>query len=159
MEFVVVSFFFLFLFFCDHRDVHVVLPVLKIAKQLSSLGTPVSSTHKTLPPRYNWNIVESGAKHHKPNQTKPKQLSELEWRGRLVIYVYCKTVASNCKTGRNRCCIMLFTTVSYYWSYSTSVVKLPWPCIASWCFHPHFGKTSILILTTPSTHNKLMLLL
>jgi len=25
--------------------------------------TPVSSTNKT-PPRYNWNIVESGVKHH-----------------------------------------------------------------------------------------------
>jgi hypothetical protein len=26
------------------------------------------------PPRYNWNIVESGIKHHKPNQTKPINL-------------------------------------------------------------------------------------
>ena len=25
--------------------------------------------YKGLPPRYNWNIVESGVKHHKPNQT------------------------------------------------------------------------------------------
>jgi hypothetical protein len=30
-----------------------------------SPGTPVSA-----PPRYNWNIVESGVKHHNPNQTK-----------------------------------------------------------------------------------------
>jgi hypothetical protein len=26
---------------------------------------------KVQPQRYNWNIVESGVKHHKPNQTKP----------------------------------------------------------------------------------------
>jgi len=31
-------------------------------------GTLVSSTNKTDPPRYNWNIVKSGVKHHKPNQ-------------------------------------------------------------------------------------------
>jgi hypothetical protein len=29
--------------------------------------SPVSSTNKTWPPRYNWNIVESGVKHHDPN--------------------------------------------------------------------------------------------
>ena len=33
-----------------------------------SPGAPVSSTKKKSP-RYNWNIVESGVKHHKPNQT------------------------------------------------------------------------------------------
>jgi hypothetical protein len=32
-----------------------------------SLGTPVSSTKKNWPTRYNWNIVVSGIKHHKPN--------------------------------------------------------------------------------------------
>jgi len=32
-----------------------------------SSGTPVSSTNKTWPPWYNWNIVESGVKHHNPN--------------------------------------------------------------------------------------------
>ena len=26
------------------------------------------------PPLYNWNIVESGVKHHKPNQTKPETI-------------------------------------------------------------------------------------
>ena len=31
-----------------------------------SLGTPVSSTNKNWPPRYQWNIFESGVKHHKP---------------------------------------------------------------------------------------------
>jgi hypothetical protein len=31
-----------------------------------SLGTPVSSTNKT-DTQYNWNIVESGVKHHNPN--------------------------------------------------------------------------------------------
>jgi hypothetical protein len=35
-----------------------------------SLGTPVSSTNKTeWSPRYNWNIVESGVKHHKPTSS------------------------------------------------------------------------------------------
>ena len=33
-----------------------------------SPATPVSSTNKNWPPRYNWNIVESGVKHHEPNQ-------------------------------------------------------------------------------------------
>ena len=28
-------------------------------------GTPISSTNKNWPPPYNWNIVESGVKHHK----------------------------------------------------------------------------------------------
>ena len=32
-----------------------------------SPGAPVSSTNKTEPPRYNWNIVESGVKHSYPN--------------------------------------------------------------------------------------------
>ena len=32
-----------------------------------SLDTPVSSTNKNLPPRYNWNIVESGVKQYNPN--------------------------------------------------------------------------------------------
>ena len=31
-----------------------------------SPGIPVSSINKKLPPQYNWNIVESGVKHHKP---------------------------------------------------------------------------------------------
>ena len=39
------------------------------AGRWSSLGTPASSTKNWLP-RYNWNIVEGGVKHHKP---KPKQ--------------------------------------------------------------------------------------
>ena len=34
------------------------------AGQCFSPGTPVSSTNKT--EKYNWNIVESGVKHHKP---------------------------------------------------------------------------------------------
>ena len=33
--------------------------------------------NKTDPPRYNWNIVESGVKHHKPNQTN--QSIEILW--------------------------------------------------------------------------------
>jgi hypothetical protein len=28
----------------------------------------VNITNQIIPPRYNWNIVESGVKHHKPNQ-------------------------------------------------------------------------------------------
>ena len=32
-----------------------------------SPGTRVSSTNKTYQPRYNWNFVESGVKHHNPN--------------------------------------------------------------------------------------------
>ena len=34
-----------------------------------SPGNPVASTNTNLLLRYNWNIVESGIKHHKPNQT------------------------------------------------------------------------------------------
>ena len=34
--------------------------------QWFSPGTPVSSTNKTDPPQYNWNIVESGIKPYKP---------------------------------------------------------------------------------------------
>jgi hypothetical protein len=33
-----------------------------------SAGPPVSSTRKTWPPRYNWNIAESGVKHHQTNK-------------------------------------------------------------------------------------------
>ena len=41
-----------------------------------SPGPPVSSTKWNWPPRYNWNIVESGAKHHQVNkQTYDMQLS------------------------------------------------------------------------------------
>jgi hypothetical protein len=36
-----------------------------------------SSTNKREPPRYNWNIVENGVKHHKPNQTKPDMLDSV----------------------------------------------------------------------------------
>ena len=35
-----------------------------------SPGPPVSSTNKNLPPQYNWNIVESGIKHHQTNKHK-----------------------------------------------------------------------------------------
>ena len=35
-----------------------------VAGRWFSLGTPVSSANKTKQPRYNWNIVESGVKHH-----------------------------------------------------------------------------------------------
>ena len=38
-----------------------------VAGQWFSSSTPVSSTNKTCPPRCNWNIAESGVKHHKPN--------------------------------------------------------------------------------------------
>ena len=34
-----------------------------------SLGTPVSSTNETDRHWHNWNVVESGVNHHKPNQT------------------------------------------------------------------------------------------
>ena len=39
---------------------------LHVTGRWISLGTPVSLTIKTDPLRYNWNIVESGIKHHKP---------------------------------------------------------------------------------------------
>jgi hypothetical protein len=39
------------------------------AGRLFSPGTPVSLTQLNWPPLYNWNIVESGAKQHKPSQT------------------------------------------------------------------------------------------
>ena len=59
----------------DFKSVHGVLDVTlcdKVYQWLAtgwwfSLGTLVSSTNKT--ERYNWNIVESGVKNHKPNQT------------------------------------------------------------------------------------------
>jgi hypothetical protein len=35
--------------------------------QWFSSGTPVSSTNKTVWPKYNWNIVQSGVKHLNPN--------------------------------------------------------------------------------------------
>ena len=35
---------------------------------LISPGPPVSSTNNNLPPRYSWNIVESGAKQHQTNK-------------------------------------------------------------------------------------------
>ena len=38
-----------------------------------SLGTPVSSTNKT-EPWYNWNIVESGIKHHNPKLNHPSNV-------------------------------------------------------------------------------------
>jgi hypothetical protein len=37
-----------------------------------SQGTPISSINKNWPPRYNWNIVESGVKHHNPNSCNVK---------------------------------------------------------------------------------------
>ena len=36
------------------------------AGQRFSSGSPVSSTNRTVRPRYNWNIVESGIKHQNP---------------------------------------------------------------------------------------------
>jgi len=47
--------------------------VIKFVSDLRQVGgffprTPYSSTNKNRPPRYNWTIVESGVKHHKPNQ-------------------------------------------------------------------------------------------
>ena len=35
-----------------------------------SRGTPASSTKKNLPPQYNWNIIESGVKHHNHPERK-----------------------------------------------------------------------------------------
>ena len=32
-----------------------------------SPGTPVSCANNNWPPRYNWNIIKSGVKHHNPN--------------------------------------------------------------------------------------------
>ena len=34
-------------------------------------------TNKTDPPRYNWIIVESGVKHHKPNQTNQLKFCDM----------------------------------------------------------------------------------
>ena len=33
-------------------------------------GTPFYFTNKAEPPRYNWNIVESGVKYHNPNSSQ-----------------------------------------------------------------------------------------
>ena len=41
------------------------------AGQWFSPSPPVSSTNKTWPPRYSWNLVESGLNHHKTNQNQP----------------------------------------------------------------------------------------
>ena len=38
-------------------------------------STPVSSTNKNWSPRYNWNIVESGIKHYKTNQSNKYNIS------------------------------------------------------------------------------------
>ena len=45
-----------------------------------SPGTSVPSTNKTEPPRYSWNIVESGVTHHKPTINV-----SFEWVFRSVI--------------------------------------------------------------------------
>ena len=45
------------------------------AGQWFSPGTLVSSTNKM--PRYNWNIVDSGIKHHKPTNQKSSEISLL----------------------------------------------------------------------------------
>ena len=41
------------------------------AGQWFSQNTLASSTNKNLPPRYNWNIVESGIKHYNPTSLYP----------------------------------------------------------------------------------------
>ena len=54
--------------------------------QWFSLGTPVSSTNKTDLHEKNWNIEESGAKHHNPNpQSTRTQAHELTsmWSGHM----------------------------------------------------------------------------
>ena len=48
--------------------------------RLFSQGTAVYSTDKNWWPRYNWNIVESGVKHHKPSL-------RLSWRSCICVLV------------------------------------------------------------------------
>ena len=43
-----------------------------------SLGSPVSSTNKTWPPRYKWNIIENGVNHHNPNSKLSEYLISLQ---------------------------------------------------------------------------------
>ena len=51
-----------------------------------SPGTPVN-----WPPRYSWNIVESGVKHHKPNQPKQIHNSPVGLKGKWVHCAHKKT--------------------------------------------------------------------
>jgi hypothetical protein len=52
-------------------------------RSVVSPGTPVSSTNKTAP-WYNWNIVESGVKHHKPtNYNILSKYCKLRWASGL----------------------------------------------------------------------------
>ena len=49
----------------------------------------IFSTNKNWPPRYNWNIVESGVKHYKPNQTIYRQnLVQMEMSYTTIFTMY-----------------------------------------------------------------------
>jgi len=71
--------------------------VIKICQWLAvgrwfSPDPPVSSTNKTDHHRYNWNIVESGIKHHKtkPNKTKQNQTKPMYgcFSNNVILYMY-----------------------------------------------------------------------
>jgi len=49
-----------------NKDKHYVIKCVSDLRRWLSPGTPVSSTNKTDPKRYNRNIVEGGVKRHKP---------------------------------------------------------------------------------------------
>ena len=52
-----------------HDEVYSIIRLCDKVCQWFAIGlwfSPVSSTNKTDLPRYNWNIVESGIKHHNP---------------------------------------------------------------------------------------------
>ena len=57
-----------------------------------SLGTPVSSTN--WPPQYNWNIVESGIKHHNANSSHHTLWGRLYCHP-TVVYFYHKSHCNN----------------------------------------------------------------
>ena len=60
-----------------------------------SPGTPVN-----WPPRYSWNIVESGVKHHKPNQPKQIHNSPVGLKGKWVHCAHKKNPAYNSSNKR-----------------------------------------------------------
>jgi hypothetical protein len=68
---------------------HYVIKFVNDFKQVGgfSPGTPVSST--SWPPRYNWNIVESGVKHHNPN---PNNINPLIAYAKIMITIVLHSV-------------------------------------------------------------------
>ena len=91
-----------------------------------SQGTPVSSTNKHWPPRYNWNIVESGIKHHDPNpyyfvdviyiqmyMYKFKHLSFLD----ILVFIGINIVLPTARSWRYRKCYSCNKIFIIFWGH------------------------------------------